>query len=45
MVGSGKVGKAYYVLQFMGNLPGVGPLFRETSEEVHDAQQKARTHK
>lgn len=40
MVGSRRVGISYYVLQVMGNIPIIGALIRQTSEEVYDTHQK-----
>lgn len=36
LVGSGRVGISYYALQFLGGLPLIGSLFRETSGQVYE---------
>lgn len=42
MVGNGRVGKSYYVLQAMSHIPVIGSLIHRTSEEVYNAHQKPR---
>lgn len=42
LVGDGRVGKSYYVLQVMGRIPVLGSLIRQTSEEVYNVHRKPR---